>query len=470
MKLALAGLTLAALIAPLGQAAPTVSTDVKQAATALRDQQLQHSLAYDIVESLTVEVGPRLAGSEGDKRAVAWAEAKFQELGFDKIYKEPVEVVHWVRGPAKASITAPYPQRMVITALGGSVSTPPGGITAEIAAFDSLEQLKAAAPADIKGKIVFINARMERHRSGRDYGKTVGGRSKGAVVASQLGARAIVIRSVGTDHSRMPHTGAMRYKEGVAKIPAAALSTSDADLLAAMLTRGKPVTFHLEMENREEQMETSYTVVGELTGRERPDEYILIGAHLDSWDEGTGALDDGAGVGIVMAAAKGIAQMPQRPRRSVRVVLYANEEGGLVGAKSYVKAHKDDMHQIKLAAESDFGAGKIWRFDTRVMDNNLPLMSEIAKLLEPMGIARGHNEARGGPDVSVLPAKGVPVFSLYQDGTDYFDYHHTPNDTLDKVDLESIKQNAAAYATVAYMAAEYPGEITQLPKADDKKG
>lgn len=468
MKLALASLTFAAMMSPLAQASP-LPTEVEQAAVALRDQQLQDSRAYDIVESLTVEVGPRIAGSEGDRRAVAWAEKKFHQLGFDRVYKEPVEVVHWVRGPAKAEILAPYPQRLVITALGGSVATPEGGITAPLVAFNSLDALKLADPARIKDKIVFINARMHRHRNGQDYGKTVGGRSNGAVVAAQLGAKAIVIRSVGTDHSRMPHTGAMRYKKGVTKIPAAALSTSDADLVAAMLTRNKPITLHLELDAHQRETKISYNVIGELQGREYPDEYVLLGAHLDSWDEGTGALDDGAGVGIVMAAAQGIATRQQRPRRSIRVVLYANEEGGLVGAKSYVKAHQQDMHQIVLAAESDFGAGKIWRFDTRVMADNLPLMDQIATLLEPLGIERGHNKARGGPDVSVLPAEGVAVFSLFQDGTDYFDYHHTPNDTLDKVDPQSIKQNAAAYAVVAYMVAEYRGKILALPKKERKK-
>lgn len=417
----------------------------------LKQASLKSGLSYQILESLTVEVGPRIAGSEGDKRAVAWAEAKFNALGYDKVYKEPVRVRNWSRGAAKAQITSPFPQTLSITALGGSVATPEGGLTAEVVYFDSLESLSASSKSQVEGKIVFIDKKMFRDKAGRAYGQVVGGRSKGAVEAAKLGAKAIIIRSVGTDNSRFAHTGAMRYSKDVAKIPAAAMSNADADLLTSMFKKGKPITLAMQMQAKEHGWQTSYNVIGEITGSEKPQEIVLIAAHLDSWDEGTGALDDGAGVGIVMAAASHIKKIVGQPRRTVRVVLYANEEFGLVGAREYTRKHKNELDNIIVAAESDFGAGRIWRFDTRFA--NAQQGDFIYKELKGLGIERGSNTARGGPDISMLPKYGVPVVTLLQDGTYYFDYHHTANDTLDKVDPDALAQNTAAYTLFAYLVA-----------------
>lgn len=418
-----------------------------------RETAQNSDLAFQVVKSLTVEVGPRIAGSDGDKRAVTWAEAKFNELGFDKVYKQPVRVRNWSRGKAEASITSPYPQTLVVTALGGSVATPEGGINAEVVMYPSLEDLKKATPQDVANKIVFINKRMIRDRAGKGYGPVVVGRSKGAIEAARLGAKAVIIRSVGTDNSRFAHTGAMRYSPDVEKIPAGALSTADADTLEAMMQSGKPVRMAVEMQAKEHGWQTSHNVVGEITGTERPEEVVLIAAHLDSWDEGTGALDDGAGVGIVTAAAALVKQHLGNPKRTIRVVLYANEEFGLVGAREYVKANRGDLANIIVAAESDFGAGKIWQLDTRFAESAMPLVDELNKALAPLDIKRGSNEAKGGPDISMLPELGVPVASLRQDGTYYFDYHHTPNDTLDKIDPKAIAQNQAAYALFAVIIA-----------------
>jgi len=426
----------------------------------LREIALRSHLGYDIVESLTVEVGPRLAGTPADARAVAWAEDKFAQLGFDKVYKQPVKVRHWERGHASASVISPFPQPLAITALGDSVATPKGGLTGEVIFFDSVPELKAADPKRVNGKIVYIDARMHQHREGKEYSLAVAGRSIGSSVASEKGAIALIIRSVGTDKSRMPHTGNMRYQEGVKKIPAGAISTSDAMMLMSMKKRGKAITITMDLGTTAFQAKTSYNVIGEITGTTYPDQYILIGAHLDSWDEGTGALDDGAGVGITMAAAKLIKQF--KPKRTVRVVLFANEEGGLIGAKEYRDANAKDLHKIKLAGESDFGARSIWRFDSQVHPKNLDLMASIAKVLKPLGINHGDNKAGGGPDVSILPAKGVPVFSLRQDGTDYFDYHHTANDTLDKINPEELRQNVAAWAVVAFLAAQSDEQLLPL--------
>jgi len=413
----------------------------------------QSDLAFNIVKSLTVEVGPRIAGSKGDKRAVAWAEAKFAELGFDKIYKQPVRVRNWERGFADAKVLAPYPQDLVISALGGSIATPDGGLDAQVVMFGSLDELTQADAASIAGKIVFLNTRMQRDKAGRFYGKVVPNRVNGAVEAAKLGAQAVIIRSVGTDNSRFAHTGVMRYDDNVAKIPAGAISTADADVLEAMFEQDQLVRIDVNMQAKDAGWQTSYNVIGEITGSERPEEVILIGAHLDSWDEGTGALDDGAGVGIVMAAANHIKTIVGQPKRTIRVVLFAAEEIGLIGAYEYVRTNKADLPNIIMAAESDFGAGSIYRMDTRFADAVREQPKGLYQRLASLGVELGSNDTNGGPDVSMMPKYGVPVIALKQDGYYYFDYHHTPNDTLDKINPDELRQNQTIWALVtAYMA------------------
>ncbi|QLE84640.1 M28 family peptidase [Shewanella sp. Scap07] len=423
-------------------------------AMSLQQQALNSNLAYELVESLTVEIGPRLAGSDKDLMAVDWAMDKLKGLGFDRVYKEAVQVPVWERGHASASVVSPYPQPLVITALGGSVATSSSGLQAEIVRFDTLAALKEADSASVEGKIVFIDHKTERHKTGKGYGKTVGGRSRGAVAAAEKGAVGIVIRSIGTDHDRMAHTGMMRYKEGVARIPAAALSSPDADQLTLMLKRSDSVTINLNMSPKGHGVATSYNVIAEVTGASKPEEIVLIGAHLDSWDEGTGAIDDGAGVGIVTAAGKLIQDLPQKPARTVRVVLYAAEEVGLVGGKTYAKEHADELDRHYIAAESDFGAGRIYQIDFRVNEQVFTQLQAQTAVMANNGVVKGNNQASGGPDVSMLPKLGVPVASLRQDGTDYFDYHHTPNDTLDKIEPAALAQNVAAYAQFAYLMAQ----------------
>lgn len=320
----------------------------------------------------------------------------------------------------------------MITALGGSISTPKQGITAPIVRFDSLATLESAQADNIKGKIVFIDNVTQRHMTGKGYSETVGGRSKGAVSASKKGA--IVIRSIGTDHDRMAHTGMMRYQDGIAKIPAAAMSNPDAEQINLMLKRDPNVVLKLTMSPQSQGYADSYNVIAEITGSSKPEEIVLIGAHLDSWDEGTGAIDNGAGVAIVTAAAKLIQQLPSKPARTIRVVLFAAEEVGIVGAKAYAQAHKHELDKHYIAAESDFGAGNIYQIDYRVNKANLGALHQLSTVMTNNGVKLGSNTASGGPDVSILPAQGVPVASLRQNGQDYFDYHHTPNDTLDKID------------------------------------
>ncbi|EKE68278.1 M20/M25/M40 family metallo-hydrolase [Gallaecimonas xiamenensis] len=454
------------LIASLPAAAALSEQDIQTAAK-LRDQALQSSQAYDLVESLVVEVGPRLAGSDNNKKAEAWAINKLKSLGFDKVYTEAVTIPTWTRGTIHAEIEAPYRQHLVISALGGSVGTDENGINAEVAFFDSIDDLKAADAKAVKGKIVFINKRMVRAQDGFQYGTTVAGRSKGAVEAAKLGAKAVLIRSVGTSPHRFAHTGVMRYQEGVARIPAAAVSVPDADLIEAMVKRGQPVRLHLELSAEPGPDTTVHNVIAEVTGSEKPDEVVVISGHLDSWDEGQGAIDDGAGVAIAAAAGKLIKDLPQRPKRTIRVIFYAAEEIGLYGGYAYAEQHQGkSLAKHVLAAESDFGAGRIYRLDTRFGPEGEPLRQALAKVLMPIGVDLGNNQAGGGPDVSMLPAQGVPVVSLRQDGTYYFDYHHTPDDTLNKIKPDELAQNVAAWVAMAYLAAQNDAPLRPIPEGN----
>ncbi|MDD8059401.1 MULTISPECIES: M20/M25/M40 family metallo-hydrolase [Shewanella] len=458
-------------ILPTQPSAPKVvinNSDDAQISQQLAKQALSSRLSYDIVESLTVEVGPRLSGTEKDIVAVEWAMEKLWLMGFDKVYKESVQVPAWSRGTAYASVVSPYEQPLVVTALGGSIATPVNGIQAPIVRFESLEELTNASPGRIEGKIVFIDHKTERHITGKGYGESVGGRSRGAIAAAEKGAVAIVIRSIGTDHDRMAHTGMMRYQEGVPKIPAAAMSNPDADLINAMLKRDPKVVLSLNMTSENQGIATSYNVIAEVTGSSKPDEIVLIGAHLDSWDEGTGAIDDGAGVAIVTTAAKLIQDLPQKPARTIRVVLFAAEEVGIVGAKAYAEQHADELDKHYIAAESDFGAGPVYQIDFNVNPATYERVKQEHSAMTLFGVEIGNNDASGGPDVSILPALGVPVASLRQDGTDYFDYHHTPNDTLDKIDPKKLAQSAAAYAQFAYMMAQSEIDLRPLKQKEQQ--
>lgn len=440
-----------------------------QTAAFLRDAVRDDNKAWAVLESLTTEVGPRLAGSEGNARAVEWGQKKLQQLGFDKVWTEPVHYPTWQRGVETAEITSPYPQKLIITALGNSVGTTESGLTAPIIAFDTLEALKAAPDNVAKGKIVLITKTMKKFRNGADYGPTVGARSAGAVEAAKKGAVGFLIRSVGTDHDRLPHTGNMHYAPDVTAIPAAALSNPDADQLQRILKRGQEVQVHLTMGSHAGPEYQSANVIGEIRGSEKPDEYIILGGHLDSWDLGTGALDDGAGVAISVGAVEAIKHLGLTPKRSIRVILFADEEQGLYGGQQYAEAHKNEQKKIIAAAEADFGAGPVYRMDTHVKVQSLAVVAQMMSVLKPLNIASGDNAAGDGPDLRGLHANGTALFSLELDGTDYFNYHHTPNDTLDKVDPESLKQSTAAYATWAWLAAQAPDDFgfSNIPTNDD---
>lgn len=452
LRFALAGLAAFGFSAEAQTAAP-IPADVKTSVDQLIESGLTDQLGYQFIEDLTTEIGPRLAGSEAEARARDWAVNELTELGFQNVRIEDFTIPYWSRVTESAEIVSPVPQKLIITALGGSTSTPESGVTAEIVRFENMAALEAADPSAVAGKIVFIDEKMTRTQDGSGYGAAVRKRRSCAAVTVEKGGVACLIRSVGTQSSRFPHTGMMARGEAMGADPAAALSPPDADQLARLLARG-PVSIRLNIQVETRTEAPSGNVIAEVVGREKPDEIILIGCHLDSWDLGTGAIDDGAGCGIVVGAAKLIMDLPEPPKRTIRVVLYGSEEVGLLGGHAYARAHAGDLDKHVLAAESDFGADKIWRFDTRFGEDALPYAMAMQEVLAPLGINPGNNEAGGGPDISMLPRSGVPVVSPRQDGWDYFDLHHTPDDTLDKVDPEKLRYNIAAYAAFSYLAAE----------------
>ncbi len=414
------------------------------------------SLSYDIVESLTTEVGPRMVGTPGDKKSVEWAVAKMKALGFDKVWTEESQAPKWQRGELQVKLLSPFKHNLVALSLGHSVGTDVSPVEAEIVRFNDLEALKSAQAQSLKGKIAYVAFAMERRRDGSGYGEAVGARVNGASIAAEKGALAYVMRSVGTDSHRFAHTGMMRYQEEDQHIPALALSNPDADLLDNALARKHPVIMSIASTASGilDKTVTIANVIGEITGSETPDEIVTLGAHLDSWDVGTGAIDDGIGVGITLAAINHIKQTQSRPKRTIRVILFAAEEVGLLGAKDYVTKHTDNMANHVIGAEWDFGNGPIYKLAPGVGEQALGNIKEYAEYLSPMGVEMAStNNAKGQSDMSLLGKAGQPAVNFYPDGTDYFDYHHTENDTLDKVNKAALKTNTAIYTTFAWWAA-----------------
>ena len=461
----------ASLMLAIGSANAATPTTVPAAAVKtaeqLRDTAMNDNTAYQIVTSLTTEVGPRMAGSPADVRGREWAIAKFKALGFDKVYTEEVTYPLWERHSEHAAIVAPFPQPLDLIALGYSAGTPKGGLTAEVVRFDSLDALKKADPASVKGKIVYVDAHMQRHKDGADYAIGSGVRMGGPVVAARMGAAAFLLRSAGTDaNSRTPHTGVTGFTDPKDAIPAAALSNPDADQLTRILGYGKPVSVKLDLDVGFNGSYTGANVIGEVTGRKHPEQVVAIGGHLDSWDPGTGAIDDGAGVAIAMAAGKLIHDMPQRPDRTIRVIAFANEEMGLWGGRAYADKHAKDVAKFQLGTESDFGARKVWLMTASVKPEARGAIEQIAKVLAPIGVDYdARKPGGGGSDLSQMHGKGMAALTLVQDGTDYFDYHHNANDTLDKIDPKELAQNVAVYAAFSYMAAQADGDFGSAPGA-----
>jgi len=378
----------------------------------------ESTYAYDITESLTTEIGPRVGGSPEEALAREWAVKKFKEIGLKNVRIETFKMPYWERGIETASIVSPFPQPLYITSLGGSVATPKEGIEAELAFFPTFEDLANAPEGGLDGKIVFISGRMKKAPDGAGYGPANQKRRQGATEAAKRGAIAVVIRSVGTDSRRFPHTGMMRYADDVKKIPIAALSAPDADQLERTLSRGKAVKIKMTLTPAWRGEVESGNVIGEIPGSSKADEIVLVGAHLDSWDLGTGAVDDGAGIGITAA---------------------------------YANAHKDtDLDKHVLATESDFGATPPYEVKASVKSGKA-VVEEMAKA---MALPMSGLPTNGGPDIGPMSRLGVPTMRWQQDGTDYFDLHHTPDDTFDKINANDMAVNTAAFATMMWMASE----------------
>jgi hypothetical protein len=447
-----------AVVLAAGAAAAITSTDalpfetLSATASNLGQKALNDPAAFDFVESLTTEIGQRLAGTEAHRRAVAWAEARLKAAGFENVHSEPFTFPAWIRGAESADIVAPVPQHLAITALGGSVATDAGGIEAEIALFRTYDDLLAAAPGSLNGKIAVVTQRMVRAPDGSGYGAANRIRRLGPSEAARRGAIGYLLRSLGTDSHRLPHTGALNYEDGAPRIPAAALAIPDAEQLERLAALG-PVKVRLLLTPTVQENAASWNVVGEIKGAEHADEIVLIGGHLDSWDLGTGATDDGAGVAIAFGAARLIGGLPQRPSRTIRLVLFGAEEMNFSGA-AYAKAHEGETGKIVVAAEADFGARNVYSVQLPPGAAGNDFGQTLQRVVAPLGANVDRLPALfGGDDIRELQKAGVPVASLRQDGHDYFDTHHTADDTLDKIDPRQLDQAVAVWSAFTYLAA-----------------
>ncbi|MCT2399470.1 M28 family peptidase [Novosphingobium mangrovi (ex Huang et al. 2023)] len=419
-------------------------------------------VAWDIVEGLTTEIGPRMAGTEAEARARVWAEARLKALGFSNVKIEPFRTLAWQRGPENAQLTAPYQQPLAITALGFSVPTPAGGLKADMVYFPTLAALEAAPDGSLKGKVAFVDHAMRRTQDGSGYGPYGNVRRMGPSIASAKGAAAIVIRSAGTDSHRMPHTGSTVWPKDVKPIPAGAVSNPDADLIARIAGRGKTMSIDLTLMGKPFPDAPSGNVVAELPGRDPSLPMILLACHLDSWDLGTGAIDDASGCGIVTAAALA-AQKDGKTLRTIRVLWSGNEEMGMRngGGDHYAFLHGGEKHAI--AMESDFGADRVWQLKMSLNEDNAALGEKIKAALWPMGVVSYSGRAHGGADVGkIIREQNLAVIDLGQDGMHYFDLHHTPDDTMDKVDPVALQQNVDAWTAVLKVIANEPGDIGKV--------
>ncbi len=433
------------------EAAP-ITPAQQRAVERLQAAALASDHAYGIVESLVTEIGPRLAASEAEARAREWAVNMLRANNFANVHIEPFTIPYWDATREEAHIEAPgVARRMVAVALGGSPSTPAGGLEAEIVRFPDLAALEAAPNAAVAGRIVFIDEHMVAMQDGAGYGVAVRKRGRCAPIAQAKGAAGCLIRSVGTDTHRFAHQGGSSRQQDGASLPAMSVSPADADVLARLAARG-PVRVRMLIEADIRENAPSGNVIAEIRGRERPDEIVLLAAHLDSWDSGQGAIDDGAGVAIISAAARLIRQLPQRPRRTIRILLAGSEENGVHGGAAYAAAHASDNHIVAL--ESDFGAGRVYSLSTHFGEQAMPYARAFQRALAPLGVLPGNNEAEGGADVGALRRAGTPVVDLNQDGLAYFNHHHTPDDTLYAIDPAALRQNVAAWATFVFLAAD----------------
>ncbi len=433
-------------------AADPIQQQYQQAADRIIPAATADSAAWNKLAELTDTFGHRISGSESLERAIDWIIARMRNEGLANVRGEPVMVPRWVRGHEKVELLQPRYLNMPMLGLGMSVGTPKGGIEAEVLVVSSFAELQSRA-AEAKGRIVLYDAPFT------NYGATVQYRSTGANVASRLGAVGVLIRAVGPFGMRTPHTGSMApYDTTTPKIPAAAISMEDAAMLHRMQTRGQRIVVRLEMEAQLLPDSPSRNVIGELVGREKPDEVVLFGGHIDSWDVGTGAMDDAGGVVIAWEAVRLLKQLGLTPRRTIRVVGWTNEENGGRGGQAYRDAHRHELDKHIAAIESDGGTFKFRGFGFTGSDSGFRVVNSISKLFKPLGVDSA-NVGGGGADIGPIMALGVPGLGHNVDGSRYFWYHHTEADNVDKIDPRELGENVAAMAIMAYVLADLPAPL-----------
>jgi carboxypeptidase Q len=434
----------------------------------LRDAALTSDYAWRQVSHLTENIGPRLSGSPQAQAAVEYVGGELGRLGLE-VKPEKVLVPHWVRGEERAELVS-YPgqvggttQKIVLTALGNSAGTPESGLTAEVVVVDGLDAMRALGRERIAGRAVLFNVKFDSRmaaagRASAAYGDAVVYRRTGPKEAAKLGAVACLVRSVGNADYRLPHTG----YSAPAGIPAAAVASEDADLLADLTRQGR-VVIHLVLTPETLPQQTSYNVIADLPGSEHPEQIVIVSGHLDSWDLGTGAIDDAAGVAVAMETAALCKQLGLRPRRTLRVIAWMDEENGESGNQTYFAEHKDALADHVAAIESDSGAGHPLGFTGSFSEQAASALAPVSKVLAPTGASLMVNTGDAEADVDPMIEAGVPVFGLMQDARTYFNYHHTAADTLDKIDPRDLAENAAAIVVLAYALADMPQPIPHSP-------
>jgi carboxypeptidase Q len=437
----------ALLAAALVFAAAPLHETYKTTADQLIDAALADNGAYQKLSYLCDRIGNRLSGSKALEEAIRWAAAEMKKDGLVNVTTPAVTVPHWVRGQERLTMLAPAPWELVVLGLGGSIGTPKQGIQAEVIPVATFDELERLGTDRVKGRIVLYNAPYT------GYGVTVRYRAEGASRAAKLGAVAALVRSVTPLSLQSAHTGQMIYAADAPKIPSAAVTIEGATLIQRLVDAGNVVRLRLEMGAQMLPDATSANVIGEIRGREKPDEVVLIGGHIDSWDVGQGAQDDGTGITTCMQAAALIQRLGLRPRRTLRVVLFTNEENGGAGGRAYRKWAGDTVKDHIAAIEMDGGGEKPVGFG--VAPKLLPQAAEIGRLLERIGAGSITPEG-GGADIAPLLREGVPGLALRTVGTHYFDWHHTQADTVDKVDPQDLRLNTAAMAVMAYVLADMP--------------
>jgi carboxypeptidase Q len=425
--------------------------DYRDSASGIIGEAMSSTLAWDRLALLGDTFGSRLSGSRALEDAIQWAVAEMKKDGLENVHTEPVKVPYWVRGRETAEITSPRPRPLVMLGLGNSVGTPADGIEADVLVVRSFEELDAHSTR-VKGRIVLYNVPFT------NYGETVQFRSSGPSRAAALGGVAALVRSVGPPGLRLPHTGALRYADGVPQIPAAAITTEDADLLQRMQDRGTTPRVRLRMEAKFLPDADSFNVVGELRGRERPEEVVVAGGHIDSWDVGTGSTDDGGGCVVTWEALRILKKLNLRARRTVRVVFWTNEENGTRGAIAYRDRYRDQLANHVLMLESDDGVLRPSGFGFTGSDHARARIKDIASLLRGIQIDRLGSPGEGADIGPSVQAANIPSMSLTGDGN-YFLLHHTPADTIDKIDAMDMSRAAAAIAVIAYVVAEMPERL-----------